>query len=104
MTAAEMLPLLQAWADRHAALSKRMGELAALVGTHDGPLGHAVWDAWRGYTVMLAHRVGDQRDWLDWYCEENDMGRKRLEVQIGQRRFKVRTLAQLARAIEGSRT
>ncbi len=104
MTVTEMLPLLQTWAERHAALSTQMEALAKpLGGTFDGPLFDAVWLTWDAYTDQLAHRIGDTSDWLQWYCSENDMGRKALEVSSFSRSIKVRTLRQLAAVIVGSR-
>lgn len=104
MTAADMLPLLTQWAERHAALSKQMDALAGIFGgTFDGPLFDAVWLTWDAYTEQLAHRIGDQSDWLQWYCSENDMGAKGLQVYSFSRSIKVRTLRQLATVIVGSR-
>lgn len=75
------------------ALAKPLG------GTFDGPLFDAVWLTWDAYTDQLAHRIGDTSDWLQWYCSENDMGRKGLAVSSYTRTIKVRTLRQLARVI-----
>jgi len=104
MTAAQMLPLLQAWKDRHAELSTQMDALAApLGGTFDSPLFNAVWMTWDAYTDQLAHRLGDQGEWLQWFVSENDMGAKGLEVHSLTRSLKVRTLRQLASLIVGNR-
>lgn len=104
MTAAQMLPLLQVWKDRHAELSAQMDALATpLGGTFDGPLFNAVWMTWDAYTDQLAHRLGDQGDWLQWFVSENDMGAKGLEVHSLTRSLKVRTLRQLASLIVGNR-
>ena len=102
MTAAEMLPLLQAWAKRHAELSAPMDQLAAVFGgSFDGPLFDAVWGAWHEYTGTLSLLIGDEQSWLHWYEHENAMGRKGLRVTwyAGQPGFKVRNLRHLARVI-----
>lgn len=105
LTAAEMMPLLKAWAERHAALSKQMDALASIFGgTFEGPLFDAVWLTWDAYTDQLAHRIGDDAGWLQWYCGDNDMGAKGLEVSSFTRTIKVRTLRHLATVIVGSRT
>ena len=105
MTAAEMMPLLKVWAERHAALSKQMDALAGIFGgTFDGPLFDAVWLTWDAYTDQLAQRIGDDANWLQWYCGDNDMGAKGLEGSSFTRTIKVRTLRQLATVIVGSRT
>lgn len=104
MPTAKMLPMLQAWSERHAALSKQMEALAAIFGgTFEGPLYDAVWLTWDAYTEQLAHRIGDTSDWLQWYCNENAMGAKGMEVSSYTHKIKVRTLRQLAMVIDGSR-
>ena len=104
MTAAEMLPLLREWAARHAALSKQMDALADIVGaTIDGPLFDAVWLTWDAYTEHLSHRIGDGHQWLQWYCNDNDMGAKGLTARSWTLQIDVRTLRHLARVIAGSR-
>lgn len=48
----------------------------------------------------MAGEVGDDNDWLDWYCWKNDMGAKGLEVtSTTGKKIKVKTVAQLARVI-----
>ncbi len=104
LSVAEMLPMLQAWAKRHAALSKQMEALAAIFGgTFEGPLYDAVWLTWDAYTEQLAHRIGDTSDCLQWYCNDNAMDAKAMEVSSLSRTIKVRTLRQLATVIDGSR-
>lgn len=104
MNVTDMLPLLQQWSERHAALSKQMDALSNIFGgTFDGPLFDAVWLTWEAYTDQLAHRIGDTADWLHWYCGDNAMGTKGLEVSSYSRKIKVRTLRQLATVIVGSR-
>ena len=105
MKAADMLPLLQAWARRHAELQAQMDALAApFGGTFDGPLFNAVWGTWNDYTQALSRIIGDDEDWLGWFESECDMGRKPQEViSSGGRKIKVRSVAQLARVIELNR-
>lgn len=104
MTAAAMLPLLQAWKRQHDALAKQMAALEAVVGGGlDAPLFAAVWTTFEAYTDQLAHRIGDQKDWLQWFCNENLMGRNGLTATSWSRSIKVRTLRQLATVIVGSR-
>lgn len=103
-TAAEMLPLLTAWQDSQRNLHARMTELADLTGGCDGPLFDAVWDVANQYTLTLAIMLRDDSDWLTWYADENDYGRKGHEIQsIGGRKMRVRTVRQLAKLIEEGR-
>ncbi len=105
MTAADMLPLLKAWAERHAALHAQMDALAApFGGSIDGPLFDAVWQVWDGYTEALAREIGDHEGWLAWFHDENDMGRKAMDVEtVGGMKCKVRGIKQLARIIAFNR-
>ena len=101
MTAAEMMPLLTAWASRQRELAAQMDALSTVVGGSDGPLACAVWRAWREYTVTLSRLIGDHDWWLTWYEAENRMGLNGLEASpAGGKLRKVRTLHQLARLIE----
>jgi hypothetical protein len=101
MTAAAILPHLERWQARHNDLERQMLALAALVGgSFDGPLFDAVWNAWNAYTIELGHRLHDNEFWLEWYADENDMGRKGLEVtSLGGRTMRVKNVRQLAKLI-----
>ena len=40
----------------------------------ESQLGKAIWVTFSRYTDAVAKLVGDEGDWLKWYCWENDMG------------------------------
>ena len=66
----------------------------------EAPIALAMGQMWDAYTNAVAREVGDQNDWLDWYCWENDMGEKGLEVtSTSGKTIKVKTVAHLARVI-----
>jgi hypothetical protein len=101
MTAAEMMPLLTAWANRQRELTAQMDALNALFRGSDGPLFNAIWGAWNDYTDTLSRLIGDHHEWLGWYEAENRMGLNGFEAApAGGKLRKVRTLHQLARLIE----
>lgn len=106
MRAPDMLPLLQAWARRHAQLQAQMDALAAIfVRNFDGPLFDAVWSTWNDYTQALSRIVGDDEDWLGWFESECDMGKRpQVVISASGRKIRVRSVAQLARVIEFNRT
>ena len=105
MRAPDMLPLLQAWARRHAEIEAQMSALAAIFGrSFDGPLFDAVWGTWNDYTRALSRIVGDDEDWLQWFESECDMGKRpQTVISNGGRKIRVCSVAQLARVIEFNR-
>jgi hypothetical protein len=67
---------------------------------YEAPIALAVGQMWDAYTAAVAREVGDENDWLEWYCWENDMGAKGLEVtSTSGEPIKVKTVAHLARVI-----
>ena len=46
----------------------------------EAPIALAMDRMWDAYTDCLGREVGDENNWLGWYCWENDMGAKGLEV------------------------
>ena len=66
----------------------------------EAPIAAAMGQMWDAYTDALARELGDDNDWLGWYCWENDMGAKGLEVtSTSGKTIKVKTVAHLARVI-----
>ena len=66
----------------------------------EAPIALAMGRMWDAYSACVAREVGDESDWLDWYCWENAMGAKGLTVtSTSGKTIKVRTVAHLARVI-----
>lgn len=66
----------------------------------EAPITLAMGRMWDAYTACLAREVGDESEWLEWYCWENEMGAKGLEVtSTSGKTIKVTTVAHLARVI-----
>jgi hypothetical protein len=98
---ADILPRLQEWQRRHDDWQAQYQALQALTKCGaEAPLALAMWLMWEAYTACLAREIGDESEWLDWYCWENDMGTNGLEVTSNSgKTIKVRTVAHLARVI-----
>ena len=81
MTREKKLALLRQWEASYLELDLQMDRLSAVVGSMvHSPFGEAVWGAWDNYTCALAELVGDGYEWLNWYCFDNDMGKKAYEA------------------------
>ena len=66
----------------------------------EAPIALAMGKMWDAYTDAVAREVGDDSDWLQWHCWDNEMGARGLEVQATSgKKIKVRTVAHLARVI-----
>lgn len=46
----------------------------------ESPLYQAIYGSFDRYTDILSEVIGDNHEWLNWYCWENDMGKKELEI------------------------
>lgn len=97
----EIVKRLEAWADRQRHLQAQYEALRALTNADfECALLAPVWSVWSAYTVAVSELVGDENEWLQWYEQECDMGRRPKEVtSLGGKTIKVRTLRQLARVI-----
>jgi hypothetical protein len=98
---ADILPRLEEWQRVYADWMAQYQALQALTRCGpEAPIALAMGRMWDAYTACLAREVGEERAWLDWYCWENDMGAKGLEVtSTSGKTIKVRTVAHLARVI-----
>lgn len=66
----------------------------------EAPIALAMGRMWDAYSAAVSRDVGDDNDWIDWYCWENEMGAKGLEVtSISGKTVRVRTVKHLARVI-----
>lgn len=97
----DILPTLKEWESIYRDWQVQYATLNALTKCGpDAPITLAIGRMWDAYSNAIAREVGDENDWLDWYCWENDMGAKGLEVtSTSGKTIKVKSLAQLARVI-----
>jgi hypothetical protein len=93
---ANTLALLTEWAKHHAAVEKLMDGIESSMGLDlNGPLFATVWALFYEYTEGLAARVGDEDEWLEWYCSETDMGKRAKQVTFNGKTSRIKTLANL---------
>lgn len=99
--AAEIVPTLEVWQRVYNDWQAQYEALQALTRCGpEAPIALAMGRMWDAYTNAVAREVGDNNEWLDWYCWENDMGAKGLEVtSTSGKTIKVRNVRQLARVI-----
>ena len=103
MTREEKLALLRQWEASYLELDLQMDRLSAVFGSMvHSPFGEAVWGAWGNYTRALAELVGDGYEWLNWYCFDNDMGKKAYEAGWEGDMRPITQAADLLWLIEGS--
>lgn len=81
MTRIEKLNLLAEW-QAHTEASNRLIEpiTEALGLSVESPIHLAVWNLQEAYTKAVGKLVGDGGEWLGWYANENDFGRKHMEA------------------------
>ena len=98
------LSMLAEWQAQHAAVNSLMYGLGDAIGlTPEGPLFATVWGLFDAHTRAISELVGDNGDWLEWYCCENDMGAKGMTAGYDGKTKKIKTLAHLWALIEKSR-
>lgn len=98
---ANIAPRLLEWQARYEDWQAQYKALQALTQCGpEAPIALAMGSMWDAYTACLGREVGDENEWLDWYCWENDMGAKGMEVtSTSGKTIRVKTVAQLARVI-----
>lgn len=104
MTRAAIFTHLTTWEALYHAADTAWTALAAATGSIDSesPIGRAVWATFDAYTQTLGELIGDRKDWLHWYCYENDMGRNGYEASNGsEARRPIRFISDLADLILG---
>lgn len=81
LSSAETLSLLQAWAAQQAALKEQTDLLERLTGAGpDSPLLTPVFEIWDAYTRLVAEKVGDTQNWLEYFEFDCEMGARPKEV------------------------
>ena len=94
----DTLQKLQQWEELHDKTKiawKLFDDLGVEIG---GKIFSAIWDSFEAYTAILADMLGagaPEGSWLYWYCYENDMGRRGMQVTIDGEEFSVNDLEDL---------
>ncbi len=80
MTDEERLDRLTAWQSTMTAMEDPQTALMAMTAGVDGPLFQAIGQLMDDYTAAIAEIVGDEFDWLDWWQQECDYGKRPKEA------------------------
>ena len=78
----ERLELLKEWETCYNDIDGTWETLSDLFNMYpDSPVGKIIWNTFELYTKLVSKSVGDNAEWLDWYCWENDMGKNAYEAK-----------------------
>jgi len=100
----QTLAMLTKWQDHREAVDRLFCGVEKSIGLAvEGPLHTTVWELFDAYTTLLESQVGDFGGWLEWYVQENDMGKKAMEAGYDGKVAPIKTLPQLWLLIAESR-
>jgi hypothetical protein len=98
------LAKIEEWARIICAYQAQYEALENVIGVDpDGPLAKAIGDVADAYTAAVSEQIGDEEEWLSWYWFDNDMGKKGLSAGKPGKHMPIKTVADLAKAIEINR-
>ena len=101
MIAADIMPILQRWADAITAADQALAALQLSAGSQpEAPLPQAIFDLQGLADEWAAERVGTAAEWFDWYRLENDMGARAHEAGWDGDMRTIRTLEDFAALLE----
>lgn len=68
---------------------------------HESPMGKTFWHLHHQSTLLVATRIRDDLQWLEWFQHENNMGRRAFCARAPKWKTSrpIRTIKQLARII-----
>lgn len=97
----EIVLRLGHWKARIKKLEAQIDAFADMTGARsDSPFLDNIYGMIDAYTASVSELIGDKWDWLSWYRNECEMGRNPLVSALSGQEIKVKTLRQLARAIQ----
>lgn len=102
MTSKERYNLLVDWKKQYDLCYKAQELLDQLFDNVGSTLDNAIWITFEKYTDALSALVGDNGEWLDWFCWENDMGDSCSSAKASswKKMRKISTLKDLCKIIE----
>ncbi|MEN9376000.1 MAG: hypothetical protein RL710_1157 [Pseudomonadota bacterium] len=101
---ASAIELLATWKTNHDAVESMMNDVEKSIGLDiDGPLFFVVWGLFFHYTTAIGELIGDHGEWLPWFINENQMGKKAMDAGYDGKLRKVKTLEHLYGLISESR-
>lgn len=97
----EKIALIKEWATQMQAANERIEPVAtALKLPPESPVNEAFHGLQEAYTAAVAKLVGDTEDWLGWFSEENDFGRKAMVAGIEGNKRAIKTVEDLVWVME----
>jgi hypothetical protein len=101
------LSLLKCWRARKADIDLQAEAIEKIFGKalDEGTYGLTMWTIFEAYTMTLGELLGDELDWLTWYAEDNEMGKKARSAKPNKacKMKKIKTLEDLLDLIEEGR-
>ena len=99
---AEILPVLQRWAETVTAADEALALLASAVGSEpEAPVPQAMYALQGLADEWAAERIGTSTHWLEWYRLENDMGERGHEAGWEDDMRPIRSLEDFAALLAG---
>lgn len=101
LTTQDKIRLVNDWVSTYNAITLQYQELSKIVGCMiEAPLFHALYIGFDRYTDALAMLIGDEGEWLAWYCFENEMGKKGMAAGKSGHMKPIKTTKDLVKLIE----
>jgi hypothetical protein len=100
-TREEKIEALKGWETRRKDMDSKIAQLEDLLGiSPESVFLDAVRRIQEQDRIMTSLIVGDNDEWLDWYCYENSFGADGMTINIGGRESLATNVEELLEAIE----
>lgn len=97
MTKKEKMKLLNEWYTQFTIIDSAWTSLEKSFRGLDAEsmIGMALWGTFGEYSKLVSLLVGDESEWLSWYCWDNDMGEKGFKAGKKGRLRSIKTIEDL---------
>ena len=100
-TREEKLDALRGWELRRKDMDSKIAQLEDLLGiAPESPFLDSIRRIQEHDRIITSQIVGDDDEWLDWYCYENSFGADGMTIKVGDTISTVPDLESLLEAIE----
>lgn len=100
-TREEKLEALRGWEARRKDMDSKIAQLEDLLGiSPESPFLDAIRRLQEQDRIVTSQIVGDDDEWLDWYCYENSFGADGMTIKVGDVLSTVPNIEELLEAIE----
>ena len=94
------LELLEKWIETYNNLCDIYGQCDKILGSApDSPYQEPTWKLFENYTALIADKIGDYDNWLEWYLYDNKQGNRGLEAGVAGKKREIRTLKDLIKLL-----